>query len=97
MTTPLVAFTVDGLSAFAPARLPSVLPQSAQNFAAGALSEPQFAQRFDRGLPHSAQNFLPGIPSAPHFAQRIYVLDSFGRAFGSFQSALPLQYLDKRA
>jgi len=47
------------------------LPQSAQNFAPGALSELQFEQRFDSGLPHSAQNFLPGIPSVPHFEQRI--------------------------
>src|SRR5258708_30056250 len=51
--------------------LPRALPQSAQNFAPGALSEPQFEQQFDKGLPHSAQNFLPGIPSVPHFEQRI--------------------------
>src|SRR5260370_28496767 len=50
---------------------PSALPQSAQNFAPGALSELQFEQRFDSGLPHSAQNFLPGLPSVPHFPQRI--------------------------
>src|SRR5260370_39045341 len=50
---------------------PSPPPQSAQNFAPGALSELQFEQRFENGLPHSAQNFLPGIPSVPHFEQRI--------------------------
>src|SRR5271169_6868317 len=61
--------TADGASAtgdpaFAltePMPLPRALPQSAQNLAAGALSEPQFEQRLDNGLPHSAQNFLPGI------------------------------------
>jgi hypothetical protein len=47
------------------------VPQSAQNLASGALSEPHLEQRFDNGLPHPMQNFLPWIPSAPHLAQRI--------------------------
>ncbi len=51
------------------AAAPKASPQSAQNLAPGALSEPHFEQRFDNGLPHSAQNFLSGIPSAPHFEQ----------------------------
>src|ERR1700694_2164708 len=37
----------------------SEVPQSEQNVAPNALSEPQFEHRFDKGLPHSAQNFLP--------------------------------------
>src|SRR5260370_27056524 len=49
-------------------------PQSAQNFALGALSEPHFEHRFDKGLPHSAQNFLPGWLSVPHFEQRIAII-----------------------
>jgi hypothetical protein len=47
------------------------VPQSAQNFAPDALSEPHFEHRFDKGLPHSAQNFLPALPSVPQFVQRI--------------------------
>src|SRR5271166_1578032 len=46
-------------------------PQSAQNFAPNALSEPHFEHRFGRGLPHSAQNFLTILLSVPHFVQRI--------------------------
>jgi hypothetical protein len=46
-------------------------PQSAQNFAPKALSEPHFEHRFDKGLPHSAQNFLPVLLSVPHFVHRI--------------------------
>ncbi|HYL60720.1 MAG TPA: hypothetical protein VEU51_17780, partial [Candidatus Acidoferrales bacterium] len=53
------------------AAAPSAAPQSAQNLASGAQSEPHFEQRFDNGPPHSAQNFLPGIPSVPHLMQRI--------------------------
>jgi hypothetical protein len=47
------------------------VPQSAQNFAPDALSEPHFEHRFDKGLPHSAQNLLPALPSVPQFVQRI--------------------------
>jgi len=47
------------------------VPQSEQNFAPDALSEPHFEHRFDKGLPHSAQNFLPVLLSVPQFAQRI--------------------------
>jgi len=65
------ASAADGLPPSAATSVPSALPQSAQNFAPGALSELQFEQRFESGLPHSAQNFLPGIPSVPHFEQRI--------------------------
>jgi hypothetical protein len=49
----------------------SEVPQSAQNFAPDALSEPHFEHRFDKGLPHSAQNFLSALPSVPQFVQRI--------------------------
>ena len=49
----------------------SEVPQSEQNFASDALSEPQFEHRFDKGLPHSAQNFLPVLLSVPQFVQRI--------------------------
>jgi hypothetical protein len=49
----------------------SDVPQSEQNFAPNALSDPHFEHRFDKGLPHSAQNFLPVSLSVPHFAQRI--------------------------
>ena len=49
----------------------SDVPQSEQNFAPNALSEPHFEHRFDKGLPHSAQNFLPVSLSVPHFAQRM--------------------------
>src|SRR5260370_37480423 len=59
------------LASAEPRPSPRALPQSAQNLAAGALSEPQFEQTLDNGLPHSAQNFVPGIPSVPHFKQRI--------------------------
>src|SRR5216683_6550377 len=69
--TPPSARAANGLPPSTPTSLPSSRPQSAQNFAPGALSELQFEQRFDSGLPHSAQNFLPGIPSVPHFEQRI--------------------------
>ena len=61
----------------------SGLPQSAQNFASGWLSEPQFVHRFASGLPHSAQNFWPEIPSVPHFVQRI----------GSSRSERPVPYI----
>src|SRR6266849_6611318 len=69
--TPPSAPAADGLPPSATRSVPSALPQSAQNFAPGALSALQFEQRFDSGLPHSAQNFLPGIPSVPHFEQRM--------------------------
>jgi hypothetical protein len=46
-------------------------PHSTQNFASGAFSDLQLAQRFASGLPHSAQNFWPEPPSVPHFVQRI--------------------------
>jgi len=46
-------------------------PQSAQNFAPDAFSEPHFEHRFGTGLPHSAQNFLPVLLSVPHFVQSI--------------------------
>jgi hypothetical protein len=49
----------------------SDVPQSAQNFALDAFSEPHFEHRFDKRLPHSAQNFLPVSVSVPHFAQRM--------------------------
>jgi hypothetical protein len=49
----------------------SEVPQSAQNFAPEALSEPHFEHRFDKGLPHWAQNLLPALPSVPQFVQRI--------------------------
>ena len=68
---PSAAKAADGLPPSATTSEPSALPQSAQNFAPGALSELHFEQRFESGLPHSAQNFLPGIPSVPHFEQRI--------------------------
>src|SRR6266849_3548014 len=71
MRTPSAAFAAEGLPPSATTSVPSALPQSAQNFAPGALSELHFEQRFESGLPHSAQNFLPGIPSVPHFEQRI--------------------------
>ena len=61
------------------------MPQSAQNFAPGALSELQFEQRFDSGLPHSAQNFLLGIPSVPHFEQRILCSQLVEQGFGVFE------------
>src|SRR5229473_3151900 len=71
MRTPPSASVADGLPPSAVTSVRSAVPQSAQNFAPGALSELQFEQRFDSRLPHSAQNFLPGIPSVPHFEQRI--------------------------
>jgi len=49
----------------------SEVPQSVQNFAPEALSEPHFEHRFDKGLPHSAQNLLSALPSVPQFVQRI--------------------------
>src|SRR5271167_2338196 len=61
---------------------PSAVPQSAQNFAPGALSEPHLEQRFANGPPHSAQNFLPGIPSVPHLVQRISVVQLVEQGLG---------------
>jgi hypothetical protein len=72
----------------------SGVPQSAQNFAPGALSELQFEQRADNRLPHSAQNFLPGIPSVPHLEQSIFAAsgihpaNSSRRALASLRSAV---------
>jgi len=70
------------VSVEATARRPNCAPQSAQNLALGALSEPHLEQRFDNGLPHSAQNFLSGIPSAPHLPRRILVLQLFEQGLG---------------
>src|ERR1700730_2647368 len=87
MRTPPSAFARDGLPPSATKSVPSALPQSAQNFAPGALSALQFEQRFDSGLPHSAQNFLPGIPSVPHFQQRILRSQLLEQRLGLLQIA----------
>src|SRR5712671_3512807 len=94
MRRPSAAFAAEGLPPSATRSVPSALPQSAQNFAPGALSALQFEQRFDSGLPHSAQNFLPGIPSVPHFEQSIFApsgihpANSSRKALASWRSAV---------
>src|SRR5271168_4763641 len=83
------AIRIGGASGFFAATdpdAPKAAPQSAQNLAPGALSEPHREQRFDNGPPHSAQNFLPGIPSVPHFEQHILFTQERGWLVCSTQS-----------
>jgi len=42
---------------------------SAQNFAVGGLTVPQFGQALASAVPHSVQNFAPGRFSVPHVGQ----------------------------